>query len=155
MEWRGIYSRSSQMKRTQIKIHRDEEWRIRASIDMKIPNQFMKQSRCVQSPRPSTRLRDLSEAGSQTRSPPVSSRPLQRTSSSIQHTLAKLQIPTTSVWSEITSRCLSRSHVQNLWRTHHCVNQGDDTPLGKNGPDRTYRSAEDRPKESEKSQNQL
>ena len=122
---------------------------------MRIPNQFMKQSRCVQSPRPSTRLRDLSEAESQTRSPPVSSRPLQRTSSSIQHTLAKLQIPTTSVWSEITSRCLSRSHLQNLWRKHHCVNQRDDTPLGENGPDRTYRSAEDRPKESERSRNQL
>lgn len=39
--------------------------------------------------------------------------------------------------------------------THHCVNQRDDTPLGQNGPDRTYRSAEDRPKESERSRNQL
>ena len=97
-------------KFTEMKSEELEFDMIRASIDMCIPNQSMKPVRPITKGRrphlPSARLQDLHETGSQTRLPPVSSRPLHKTSSNIQHTLGELQTPTAGVRSYIMARRL-------------------------------------------------
>ena len=92
-----------------------------ASIDKRIPNQSIEPSRFVQSPRVEdvvyrlhyckifTKL-DLRQGYRQ-----LALDPSTRQVVHIQHTLGKLQTPTIGVWSEVISRCLRRSHVQNLW----------------------------------------
>jgi len=54
--WRDNYVAFTTSHLTKTQVHRSEEWRtrvhmIRASTDLRIPHQSMKQSQCIQSPR--------------------------------------------------------------------------------------------------------
>lgn len=54
--WRDNYVAFTTSHSTKTQVHRSEEWRtrvhmIRASTDLRIPHQSMKQSQCIQSPR--------------------------------------------------------------------------------------------------------
>ena len=74
-----------------------ESQMIRASTDMRVPNEATKRSRCVQSLRvedfylPLAWLQDLHEIGLKTRLSPTDTRPCHKTGSNIQHTVGKLQ----------------------------------------------------------------
>ena len=127
-------------KFTEMKSEEFESHMIRASINKRISNKSMKRSWCLQSPRVEDfiyRLQDLHEAGSQTRLLPLSSRPLHKTSSNIQHTLGELQTPTTGVRSKICTRCLRQSHVQNPQRHTPLLKPKRRHTPGRTRPNRT------------------
>ena len=77
-------------KREELKSHM-----IRASIDMIIPNQSMKQSRCVQSPSVEDFIYSLQDCKIFMKLD--LGQGYHKTSSNIQHTLGKLQTPMTGV----------------------------------------------------------
>ena len=73
---------------------------IGASIDMRIPNQSMRRSRCVQSPRAEDLIYHLHDYKIFTQLD------LRQGYHQLGHTLGKLQTPATGVWSKIVTRCI-------------------------------------------------
>lgn len=136
-EWRGRYSRKFQMERQLCGVHcywfnpnpSLQMWRmksyshmIRASIGMRIPNQAMKRSWCVQSPRVEDfiyRLHDckiIMKLDLRQGYHQLPLDPSTRQVATFSTPCGKLQTPTTGVRSKILTRCLWQGHVQNLWR---------------------------------------
>ena len=96
-------------KFTEMRSEELESHIIRASIDMRIPDQSMKRGRCVQSPRVEDfiyRLQDCKIFTKLDLRQAYHQLALDKTSSNNPHTLGELQTPTIGVRGEILARCL-------------------------------------------------
>ena len=83
----------------------------------------------------STRLQDLYEAGPRTRLPPISSRPLNKASSNIQHTLGNYRPQQLVFGAKSSQDVFDEAMFRIFGDIHHCLNQRDDILLG--GRDQT------------------